>query len=171
MCGLCVCVCVSLPTYQATEGCRFHEFIPLSIKHSTLASLPFFCCLCTSDPITLPFPLPLSVGFWALNYFPYHLWPSRSHPPCLWPSESEQPWERVGGLIYRYRGQRTFREVGRGSHCFTIPQTEPVLWVRGDLVIGCAGSEEQCQRTCGRHVEIWEVYCNGVMSLFAAPSS
>lgn len=65
MCGLCVCVCVSLPTYQATEGCRFHKFIPLSIKHSTLASQPFFCCLCTSDPITLPFPLLLSVGFWA----------------------------------------------------------------------------------------------------------
>lgn len=30
----------------------------------------------------------------------------------------------------------------------------PIFWGSGDLVIGCSGSEAQCQRTCGRHVEI-----------------
>lgn len=43
--------------------------------------------------------------------------------------------------------------------------------VSGDLVMERSGSEEQCQRTCGKHVEIWEVCCNGIMSMFAAPST
>lgn len=151
--------------------------------HQTLnpcLSALFFVAYVYQTPSLLPCSLLLSLslpvspclsGIQGFNYFPYGLWPLRSHPPCPWPSEPEQPWEIVGGLIYRYGGQSSSREVSRGSHCFTIPQARPVLWVGSDLVMGCAGSEERCQRTCGRHVEIWEVYCNGVMSLFAAPSS
>lgn len=129
-----------------------------------------------SDPIFLSLSVCLSdylslSGIQSLSCFPYGLWPLRSHPPCPWPSESEQPWESIGRLIYWCRRWWSCRRVSRGLHCFTIPQARPVLWVSGDLVIGCSGSEAQCQRTCGRLAEIWGVCCNGVMSLFAATSS
>lgn len=46
-----VCVCVFL---QTTAGCRFHKFIPVSIKHSTLKGFWVFCVVFfASDPISL----------------------------------------------------------------------------------------------------------------------
>lgn len=165
------CVCVSVlysPPYTPN-----HSRKSFSQDRPSIHQTPFFSCSKfhhSLSPLSLPLPLSLSVGFRAPDFFPYGLCPRRSHPPCPWPSESEQPWEIASGLIYRCEGLRSSREVSRSSRCLAIPWTRPALWVSGDLVIGCFGSAEQCQRTCGRRVEIWEVCCNGIMPLFAAPS-
>lgn len=153
---LCVCVCVwtvSLLTYRSTVSSLLYPSSSLT-------------------PIRPP-TLPLSLSQWD----PGHLFPlarnlSGHTLRVLDSSQAEQPWESAGWLIYRYTWRRSCGEVSRGLvPCFTLPRTGPVLWVSGDLEKWCSGSKGgQCHRTWG-DAEIWEMYCNWAISLFAAPSS
>lgn len=156
-----------IPNHSGVSLSQLHSFI-----HQTLSPRLSVFCLCISDPISPPsvsHSLYLS-GIRALKLL--SLWPLTSQV-----TSSPSLTFRVGAALGKrrradlpIRGTVELQGGQQGLALLHDPTSWAGFWVSGDLVIGCSGSEVQCQRTCGRHVEIREVCCNGVMSLYAAPS-
>lgn len=156
-----------IPNHSGVSLSQLHSFI-----HQTLSPRLSVFCLCISDPISPPsvsHSLYLS-GIQALKLL--SLWPLTSQVT----SSPSLTFRVRAALGKRRRADLPIRgtvELQGGQQGLALlhdPTSWAGFWVSGDLVIGCSGSEVQCQRTCGRHVEIREVCCNGVMSLYAAPS-
>ncbi len=151
MCVCAVCACVfSLPAYQTTVGRRFHKFIPLSIKYSALAAL-LFASICLTPSLSVCLSvclwLPLS-GIQVPKLLSPPAYDLSGHILPVPDLHSQSSLGKASADWFTDAGDCGAPGRSAGSlHCFTIPQAWPVLWVSGDLVRGCSGSEAQCQRT------------------------